>query len=375
MSSRCTPLIQSVKNERQHKFTIRHSWHVGGVDSSVSAALLLEQGYQVSGVFMKNWEEDDDDECNAAKDLADTEEVCKTLGIKLNTVNFSYEYWERVFVGFLNDLKNGKTPNPDVICNVEIKFREFPQWAMKLGADYVATGHYARISNSGDPPQLLRAKDLGKDQTYFLYGIHSDSLKRTIFPVGAMTKEQVRKKAKQLGFDNHDKKGSTGICFIGRRNFSSFITRFVDSAEGEIVDSQGTVLGKHNGAFLYTIGQRTGLGIGGPGEPWYVADKDIRSNTVVVVQGHSHPMLFSRIISASQVNWIGSPNPLPMESEAKIRYQGHSHSCLVSPGDGNGLFVEFKNPVRAVTPGQSIVFYDGDICLGGAVIESTLSRG
>ena len=343
----------------------------GGVDSSVSAALLLEQGYQVTGLFMKNWEDDDDGECNSAQDLADAEVVCETLGIPLKTVNFSYEYWERVFVGFLEDLKSGRTPNPDIICNVEIKFREFPEWAMKLGADFIATGHYARISRNSNQLRLLKGCDKDKDQTYFLYGLNSTTLQKAIFPIGEMTKDQVRVKAKQLGFENHDKKGSTGICFIGRRNFGTFISQYLPSNEGVITNSSGTVLGKHNGAFLYTIGQRTGLGIGGPGDAWYVARKDIRTNTVVAVQGHDHPMLYSRVLKISDVNWISQNVDLPIEVQAKIRYQGNENGCLVSHSNGSGAYVEFAEPVRAATPGQSIVFYENDCCLGGAVIDST----
>ncbi len=342
----------------------------GGVDSSVSAALLLERGYRVSGVFMKNWEEDDDDECDAAQDLADTEAVCKTLGISLRTVNFSYEYWERVFVGFLEDLKRGETPNPDVICNVEIKFREFPQWATKLGADFVATGHYARISKRSGHASLLRACDKAKDQTYFLYGVSPNALNKAIFPVGEMSKSEVRQMARKLGLDNHDKKGSTGICFIGRRNFSSFIQRFVDSSEGDIVDLNGRVIGKHRGAFLYTIGQRTGLGIGGGGEPWYVTDKNVRTNTVVAVQGHDHPSLFKRKVCGRQVNWLKADLSQVHEASAKIRYQGKNEPCTVTRTDQSRVSVEFHNPVRAVTPGQSIVFYDDEVCLGGAIIDS-----
>ncbi len=342
----------------------------GGVDSSVSAALLLEQGYQVTGLFMKNWEDDDDDECNSVQDLADAEVVCETLGIPLKTVNFSYEYWERVFVGFLEDLKSGRTPNPDIICNVEIKFREFPEWAMKLGANFIATGHYARISHSSNQLHLLKGSDKDKDQTYFLYGLNSSALQKAIFPIGEMTKDQVRVKAQQLGFGNHDKKGSTGICFIGRRNFGTFISQYLPSNEGVITNSSGTVLGKHNGAFLYTIGQRTGLGIGGPGDAWYVARKDMRTNTVVAVQGHDHPMLYSRVLEISDVNWISQNVDLPIEVQAKIRYQGNEYGCLVSHSNESGAYVEFAEPVRAATPGQSIVFYDNDCCLGGAVIDS-----
>lgn len=344
----------------------------GGVDSSVSAALLLEQGYRVTGLFMKNWEDDDNDECNAAKDLADAEAVCRVLDIPLKTVNFSFEYWERVFVGFLEDLKAGRTPNPDIICNVEIKFREFPAWARKLGACHAATGHYARIGQGGGKPQLLKGSDSDKDQSYFLHGLNSDSLKNVIFPLGEMTKDEVRQKAKRLGFENHDKKGSTGICFIGRRNFRSFVQRYLPSTEGAIENESGEVIGRHQGAFLYTIGQRTGLGIGGAGDAWYVARKDIAANKVVAVQGHDHPLLFSQYAVVSDINWISGTPDLPLKATAKIRYQGADQQCIVKRAGDCQFSVEFANPVRAVTPGQSIVFYQGDVCLGGAVIENAL---
>ncbi len=344
----------------------------GGVDSSVTAALLLERGFQVTGLFMKNWEEDDEDECHAAQDLEDAGEVCRTLDIPLKTVNFSYEYWERVFVGFLQDLKAGRTPNPDIICNVEIKFREFPDWARKLGANYAATGHYARIHRNDRVTRLLKGVDAKKDQSYFLHGVDGTALNQAIFPLGNMTKTEVRQKAKQLGLQNHDKKGSAGICFIGRRNFSSFIRRYLPSAEGLITNECGTVLGRHQGAFLYTIGQRTGLGIGGPGDAWYVAGKDIASNTVIAVQGHDHPLLYSRSATVSSINWISGSPRLPLEAIAKIRYQGADQQCLVTTAKENHFQVEFAIPVRAVTPGQSIVFYHGDICLGGGAIDSAL---
>ncbi len=343
----------------------------GGVDSSVSAALLLQQGYQVIGLFMKNWEEDDDDECSAEEDLADAQAICDSLDIPLKTVNFSYEYWEKVFTGFLNDLKAGRTPNPDIICNVEIKFREFPSWAKKLGADYIATGHYARVSKDNGQLNLLKGVDTDKDQTYFLYGLNKLSLQDAIFPIGSLTKQQVRERAREFGFENHDKKGSTGICFIGRRNFRSFVGRYLDSTEGPITNPEGTVLGRHEGAFLYTIGQRTGLGIGGPGDAWYVADKDVAANTLTAVQGHDHPLLYSRSAKVSNLNWISSQYDLPRQAVAKVRYRGEDQKCTIVRSDDLGFLVEFENPVRAVTPGQSIVFYDDEVCLGGAVIDST----
>ena len=343
----------------------------GGVDSSVSAALLLEQGYQVTGLFMKNWEDDDEDGCNAEQDLTDAQAVCKTIGISLETVNFSYEYWERVFTCFLGDLKAGRTPNPDIICNVEIKFREFPAWAKKLGAELAATGHYARIAKHDGKLNLLKGFDTGKDQSYFLYGLSSDNLRNIIFPIGEMTKNEVRSKAQNLGFNNHNKKGSTGICFIGERKFSSFISRYLPVATGAITDENGIVIGTHKGAFLYTIGQRTGLGIGGPGEPWYVANKNIDTNTIIAVQGHNHPLLFSRTATVSQINWIASTPTSPIEITSKVRYQSADQACILTRNNAGDFIVKFAQPVRAVTPGQSIVFYDGDVCLGGAVIDRT----
>lgn len=343
----------------------------GGVDSSVSAALLLEKGYRVTGLFMKNWEDDDFDECNAAQDLEDAQSVCDQLGISLKTVNFSYEYWERVFVGFLGELKAGRTPNPDIICNVEIKFREFPQWASKCGADYVATGHYAKITRQNGCLYLSKPKDSKKDQTYFLHGLNADALANFIFPLAEMTKDEVRRKARKFGFKNHDKRGSAGICFVGRRNFRDFISRYLPSRQGSIVNEFGTVVGSHNGAYLYTIGQRTGLGIGGPGGPWYVAKKDIYTNTVTAVQGHDHPLLYSRRSIVGKPNWISHPYELPVRAKAKVRYLGQEMPCQIEQSDQFGTVVNFEKPVRAVTPGQSMVFYMDDVCMGGAVIDGT----
>ena len=343
----------------------------GGVDSSVSAALLIEHGYDVIGLFMKNWEEDDvDGECSAEQDLADTQEVCEMLRIPLETVNFSYEYWEKVFKGFLEELKSGRTPNPDIVCNVEIKFKEFPHWALRHGTDYVATGHYARISKNGDELKLLRGVDSDKDQTYFLYALASSALQRALFPIGDMTKFEVREKAKKLGLPVHDKKGSTGICFIGRRNFRSFVSNYLKSMTGSIETPDGLVVGEHEGAMLYTIGQRTGLGIGGAGESWYVAQKDIERNVLIAVQGHDHPLLFSTTARASKLNWICGEVDLPLDVKAKVRYRGEDEPCRVIPETENTVTVVFEHPLRAVTPGQSIVFYDDEVCLGGAVIDS-----
>ncbi len=342
----------------------------GGVDSSVAAALLVEQGYDVTGLFMKNWEEDDKDgNCNAEQDLADARQVCKTLGINLETVNFSYEYWERVFSGFVSELKSGRTPNPDIVCNVEIKFKEFPQWALRNGTDFVATGHYARLSCDAEGIKLRKGADSDKDQTYFLYALRPDALSRAIFPIGHLTKDEVRLRAKEFGFSNFSKKGSTGICFIGRRNFRSFISRYTGSQRGVIETPNGKIVGEHDGAFLYTIGQRTGLGIGGPGQSWYVASKDVKRNALIAVQGHDHPLLYSRVVRVSGLNWISRPKVFPAEVEAKVRYRGEGQNCLVREEGADQALVEFEVPARAVTPGQSIVFYDQDVCLGGALID------
>ncbi len=345
----------------------------GGVDSSVSAAMLVEQGYQVTGLFMKNWEDDDADGiCSAEQDLADARQVCDTLDIPLQTVNFSYEYWERVFQGFLKELKSGRTPNPDIVCNVEIKFKEFPHWALRNGTDRVATGHYARLVRDDGKVALLKGLDAGKDQTYFLYALRPDALQRAVFPIGHLTKDEVRERARKYGFGNFGKKGSTGICFIGRRNFRSFVGQYLKSAPGAIETPQGQVVGEHDGTFLHTIGQRTGLGIGGPGESWYVARKDIERNVLIAVQGHDHPLLFSRFAHVSRINWLsGSPPSEPVA--AKVRYRGEDQRCMVTNSGQDCATVEFAHPVRAATPGQSVVFYDGDVCLGGAVIDRTES--
>ena len=342
----------------------------GGVDSSVSAALLREKGYKVTGLFMKNWEDDDADECGAAEDLADAESVCETLGIPLETVNFSYEYWQRVFLGFLDELKAGRTPNPDIVCNVEIKFREFPQWAERLDADFVATGHYARVAKINGQMSLLKAVDSQKDQTYFLHGLNHEALKHVMFPVGGMTKEQVRATAKKIGLSTHDKRGSTGICFIGRRNFRAFIKSYLGSNKGPIELPDGKQIGEHEGAYLYTIGQRTGLGIGGEGDAWYVVDKDVRRNTVCVAQGNENPLLYSQVARTASINWISGHAEHARATHAKVRYSTEEHSCQITPLNNGKAIVEFSEPQRAVTPGQSVVFYNRDTCLGGAAIES-----
>lgn len=341
----------------------------GGVDSSVAAVKLLEAGNQVTGLFMKNWEEDDDEEyCAAAADLADAEEVCKQIGITLRTVNFAHEYWERVFRLFLEEYRNGRTPNPDVMCNKEIKFKEFLDWAVHLGAERIATGHYAQIEQREQNYILCKGCDHDKDQSYFLHTIGQDALRISDFPIGGMHKTQVRKTARELGLSTHDKKDSTGICFIGERRFNDFLSRFLPEQEGNIKTLEGEVVGKHQGACYYTIGQRRGLGVGGAGEAWYVADKDMERNIVYVAQGHDHPALMKRIVFAENLHWGSEiPSP-PYECTAKIRYQQAEQPCTIVTLTEPHARIEFTEPQWAVAPGQSIVFYDKEVCVGGGII-------
>ena len=344
----------------------------GGVDSSVAAVKLLESGKKVTGLYMKNWEEDDHQEyCAAAEDLADAEEVCQQLGIELRTINFSHEYWTRVFQLFLEEYRNGRTPNPDVVCNKEIKFKEFLDWAMHLGADYIATGHYAQLERRDRRCFLRKGRDQNKDQSYFLHTLGQDALRLSSFPIGGMRKTQVRKIARQLGLPTHDKKDSTGICFIGERRFADFLGRFLPARKGALKTLQGETVGQHQGAFYYTIGQRRGLGVGGRGEAWYVADKDIARNIVYVVQGHDHPALLKRVVLAEDLHWVAEvPPPVPTRCVAKTRYRQDDQNCVIASIQSNGSRIEFEQPQWAVTPGQSVVFYQGDICIGGGVIRS-----
>ncbi len=347
----------------------------GGVDSAVAALLLLEQGCQVEALFMKNWEEDDSPEyCSAAVDLEDATAVCEQLGIPLHTINFSAEYWDRVFEYFLAEYRAGRTPNPDVLCNREIKFRAFLDHALQQGADHIATGHYAQLGERDGRMELRKGADPDKDQSYFLHQLDQRALRHSLFPIGHLPKAEVRRLAAAAGFPNHAKKDSTGICFIGERSFRDFLARYLPAQPGEIRSVEGECLGEHQGLMYHTIGQRQGLGIGGVQgkgeEPWYVVDKDLERNILVVAQGQQHPALYHQGLSASQLHWIsGSAPQAPFSCSARIRYRQQDQDCTIERLDGDRCDVRFAMPQRAISPGQSIVFYAGDVCLGGGIIE------
>ena len=342
----------------------------GGVDSAVSALLLLEQGFEVAGLFMKNWDEDDGTEyCTAEADYADAAEVCARLGIRLHTANFAAEYWDNVFEEFLADYRAGRTPNPDVLCNREIKFKLFADYAGMLGFDTIATGHYARRSPPGLPFRLFKGVDADKDQSYFLQAVPATALAQCLFPVGDLVKGQVRARARSAGFKVHDKKDSTGICFIGERRFADFLARYVHGEPGPIAAPDGTVLGEHRGLAFYTLGQRQGLGIGGLAgrdeKPWYVAAKDRAANTLVVTQDEAD--LAKGSLIAAELNWLSGPRE--GRCAAKVRYRQADQACTLRL-DGERATVVFGQPQRAITPGQHVAFYDGDECLGGGRIEA-----
>ncbi|MDP1836479.1 MAG: tRNA 2-thiouridine(34) synthase MnmA [Chlamydiales bacterium] len=345
----------------------------GGVDSSVSALLLKQQGFNVIGLFMRNWEEEDDQGvCRAAEEYEDVKSVCRLLDIPHYAVNFSKDYWERVFSGFLEDLKAGFTPNPDVLCNREIKFDAFLDKAMSLGADYLATGHYCQNLLIDGRHHLGRGLDQGKDQSYFLYTIKEHKLQKTLFPVGGLEKSEVRRIATEHGLSTAGKKDSTGICFIGKRNFKQFINQYVAYSPGDFETLEGKVVGRHDGVAYYTIGQRKGLGIGGAGDAWFVVKKDVARNVIVLAQGSDHPALYHSGLLADEVSWVGDAPSMPLKCTAKVRYRQPDVPCTVeSAGDGI-LKVVFDQPVKAITPKQSIVLYSGDICLGGAIISTAL---
>ena len=349
----------------------------GGVDSSVTALVLLEQGYDVTGLFMKNWDEDDGTEyCTAMQDLADAQQVADKLGIELKTVNFAAEYWDEVFEVFLSEFQAGRTPNPDILCNKHVKFKAFLNYAIEdLGVEKIATGHYARVGETNGAYQLLKGLDPNKEQSYFLYTLGQHALSKTLFPIGHLHKPEIRELAKKAGFDNHRKKDSTGICFIGERKFREFLQRYLPTQAGEMRTPEGQLIGKHHGLMYYTLGQRQGLGIGGvknaPDEPWYVLDKDLENNVLIVGQGHYHPLMLHNSLIASQLDWC-SDKPLtkPLRCAAKTRYRQPDQECLVTPLDDGRYQVVFDEQQRAITPGQSVVFYSGEVCLGGGIIES-----
>lgn len=347
----------------------------GGVDSSVSAYLLKKRGYQVEGLFMKNWEEDDTDEyCSAAEDLADAQAVCDKLGIKLRTVNFAAEYWDRVFEYFLEEYKAGRTPNPDIMCNKEIKFKAFLDYAQLLGADYIATGHYVRRGENDGQATLLRGLDRNKDQSYFLYAVSHDKIAKTIFPVGEIEKPEVRKIAEEQGLVTAKKKDSTGICFIGERKFTDFLQQYLPAQPGNIETPEGEVIGRHNGLMYHTLGQRKGLGIGGrqdaSEEPWFTLDKDLERNVLIVGQGHEHPLLMSHSLIADKLDWVAGQAPSDeFRCTAKTRYRQDDVACSVKCLNDANWLVEFDDKQRAVTPGQSVVFYQDEVCLGGGIIK------
>lgn len=384
ISARPALNLSDIETPKQTRVIVGMS---GGVDSSVSAVLLKEAGFVVEGLFMKNWEEDDGTEyCTAMEDLADAQAVCDKIGIPLHTANFAMEYWDRVFEHFLAEYQAGRTPNPDILCNKEIKFKAFLDYALTLGADYIATGHYTRRStNETDDgvttAQLLRGLDTNKDQSYFLHAVGGDKIAKTLFPVGELEKPEVRKIAEAHDLITAKKKDSTGICFIGERRFKDFLQQYLPAQNGDIVTDDGHVIGQHDGLMYYTLGQRGGIGIGGvknrPEEPWFVLAKDLENNRLIVGQGHDHPMLQSTELTAYKMDWVACQPPAAVFSEdglycmAKTRYRQPDQACRVFALDdtGSNVRVVFDEPQRAVTPGQSAVFYSGAVCLGGGVIS------
>lgn len=357
----------------------------GGVDSSVSALLLQQQGYQVEGLFMKNWDEDDGTEyCTAMDDLTDAQTVADKLGMKLHTANFASEYWDNVFEHFLEEYKAGRTPNPDILCNREIKFKAFLDYSKVLGADYIATGHYVRRHNIeiedcpsqiSEQVQLLRGLDDNKDQSYFLHSVAGKEIAQTLFPVGELEKPEVRRIAEEHGLATHNKKDSTGICFIGERRFKDFLQQYLPAQPGIIETPNGNVVGKHQGLMYHTLGQRQGLGIGGlngySDDPWYVVAKDLERNVLVAAQGKNHPLLFSHSLTSHQIFWVNDEPVLPLTCTAKVRYRQTDQACIINKDEQGCYRVLFTEPQRAVTPGQSVVFYLNELCLGGGVIEQT----
>ena len=359
----------------------------GGVDSSVSAALLKEQGYDVVGLFMKNWEDDDDSQyCSTRQDWIDAVSVADVLGIDIEAVNFASEYKDRVFAEFLREYHAGRTPNPDVLCNAEIKFKAFLDHAMRLGADLIATGHYARVRQSTSQPgqfELLKAIDHTKDQSYFLHRLNQAQLSKTLFPLGEIRKTEVRTMAEKLGLPNAKKKDSTGICFIGERPFRDFLNRYLSYQPGPMKTPDGDTVGQHVGLSFYTLGQRKGIGLGGikahqsadgSSDAWYVARKDMQNNILYVVQGHNHPWLLSAGLEAGQLSWVAGSSPLETKLSAKTRYRQQDVQCQLHAIGDDAMQVQFHDDQWAVTPGQSAVLYDGDVCLGGGIIAAAMAR-
>ncbi|MBL0728804.1 tRNA 2-thiouridine(34) synthase MnmA [Piscinibacter sp. HJYY11] len=356
----------------------------GGVDSAVSAYLLKQQGHEVIGIFMKNWEDDDDSEyCSSRQDFLDAASVADVLGIEIEHVNFAAEYKDRVFAEFLREYQAGRTPNPDVLCNAEIKFKAFLDHAMRLGAEKIATGHYARVREVAGQHQLLKGLDPLKDQSYFLHRLTQAQLSKTMFPVGELPKTEVRRIAAEIGLPVASKKDSTGICFIGERPFREFLNRYLANKPGPILDDRGRQVGEHVGLSFYTLGQRKGIGIGGrkergaakggsEHEPWFVARKDMARNTLSVVQGHDHPWLLSDGLVADDISWVAGQAPSAGPVAAKTRYRQSDAPCAIAPTAG-GFSLHFDSPQWAVTPGQSAVIYDGEVCLGGGVIAAAVS--
>jgi tRNA-specific 2-thiouridylase len=350
----------------------------GGVDSSVAALLLKQQGYEVSAIFMKNWNEDDQQGyCPAEEDFADASSIAAELRIPFHAVNFAPEYWDNVFAYFLQEYKNGRTPNPDILCNREIKFKVFLDYALSKGANKIATGHYARVREENGQFFLLKGKDNNKDQSYFLYTLGQYPLSKTLFPLGELDKFSVRTLAKKYHLATFDKKDSTGICFIGERDFNKFLSQYLPAQSGDIVTPEGEIVGRHQGLMYHTLGQRKGLGIGGrrekgekSGQPWFTAAKDLTNNQLIVVQGKDHPLLYKQKLTASQLHWISNQPPVaPFQCKAKTRYRQADQNCVITEINIQQCVVEFETPQFAVTPGQSIVFYQQEICLGGGTIE------
>lgn len=349
----------------------------GGVDSSVAALLLKEQGYDVIGIFMKNWDDTDENGvCTATEDYNDVIRVCNQIGIPYYAVNFEKQYWDKVFQYFLDEYKAGRTPNPDVMCNKEIKFKAFLEHALNLGADYLATGHYARVEYRDGEYKMLRGIDENKDQTYFLNQLTQDQLEKVMFPIGNIEKSKVREIAKEANLATATKKDSTGICFIGERNFKEFLSNYLPAQPGNMETLEGEVVGKHDGLMYYTIGQRHGLGIGGAGEPWFVIGKDLTRNVLYVGQAFHNEKLYSDSILATNISWVSNePVTDSFECTAKFRYRQQDNKVTVKTLNDGQVKVEFHEPIRAITPGQAVVFYNGDECIGGGTIDKVFKNG